>query len=227
MIKRTIFYDTIIPLGDRCICTQIIKHLNFRPIGQKLPFDWIKGGTLESRIELMLSNFENFLNPQYLQKIIYEKPSMRKYNRYYDTKTKLVFAHDFSKELPFQDALFQAMQTYVPKIKRLNTTLKTNKRILLIYMCKNKNSKSFIRKSIKQIRKQNHNSKIDLFILENGIKTMWPDHTIKITKGCWIFRTKDDLNPLFFEDLTEKQLKKIDKIFSKIKLKPQLAPISN
>lgn len=216
---RNIVYDRIIPLGDRCNCTQNLKHYNLRPIGRKYPFDWVKRGTFEGRIKIILDDFQDFLVAERLRRVVYERIEKWSNYRFWDPKTRLVFAHDFPKNLPFVEGFRVAFETYAPKIRRFHNVFAAKERVLLVYMTDLHVSNRSARWAIRELRKKYGYDDIDLLIIENGIKTLLPYRRQKIMNGVTRIKIRKFLMPAHYDDTTQDQFKILDKVFMPIKVK--------
>ena len=217
---RKITYDVVIPLGDRCSCTQNLKHYGLRPVGYKLPFDWVKRGTFDSRIGIILNNFNDFLVPERLRQVHYIRIEQWNLHRFYDTKTKLVFAHDFPKNMKFEDSFRVAFETYMPKIKRYKEIFFNRKKVLLVYMTDVHVPDKLAKIAMQKLRQKFGYDDIDLLIVENGVRTMWRYKKQSVAHGITRIKTKVFLMPIHYADVTPAQFKILDKIFHQIRCNP-------
>lgn len=215
---KNIIYDKIIPLGDRCNCTQNLKHYNLRPIGRKFPFDWVKRGTFDSRINIILNDFQDFLVAERLHKIKYDRIEKWHNYRFWDSKTKLVFAHDFPKDLSFVEGFRIATETYAPKIKRFRDVFAAHEKVLLVYMTDRHVSNKQAKIAVKQLRHKFGYNDIDLLIIENGIRTFWRYKQQNIANGITRIKVRKFLMPAHYTDTTPEQFKWLDKIFNQIQV---------
>ncbi len=216
---RDIVYDKIIPLGDRCNCTQNLKHYNLRPIGRKYPFDWVKRGTFVGRIKIILGDFDDFLVAERLCQVVYDQIEKWHNYRFWDPKTKLVFAHDFPKDLPFVEGFRVAQETYAPKIKRFKEVFENKEKVLLVYMTDKHVTNKDARTAISKLRKKFGYDDIDLLIIENGIRTIWRIKRQKVAPGITRIKTRRFLMPTHYTSTSPRQFKILDKIFKKIRVK--------
>ena len=60
-------YDLIVSLGAQCSCSQLLRSLNLQDYS--FPFDWLGGGELKTRVNLVINNFKDFLNLEDLELI--------------------------------------------------------------------------------------------------------------------------------------------------------------
>ena len=216
---KNIVYDRIIPLGDRCSCTQNLKHYGLRPLGRKLPFDWLKNGGFKERIDILLNDFDDFLNQYRLKRVKYFKPEKWQFHRFYDTKTKLVFAHDFPKNMNFTDGFATVVRTYRERIERWRSYFAAREKILLVYMTDVRVANRELCWAITELRKKYGYDDIDLLGVENGIKTLWRCHQSQIMDGVTKIKARRFLMPTHYKDTTPEQFEILDKIFSSIKVK--------
>lgn len=84
-------FSNVFSLGDRCATTDFLIKTNLRKWAS--PFDWMGGGNLEKRINLITSRFSNFLSIENLI-CINEIDGHGKY-RVDDTFLGFRFRHDF------------------------------------------------------------------------------------------------------------------------------------
>lgn len=215
-MRRNAVYDFVIPFGERCCTTQCLKHYNLRPRGRKLPFDWIGKGTIETRVGCILDDFHDFLVPERLCRVHYEKTEMCDALHFYDEKTELVFGHDFPKDLPFDQGFVVAMESFLPKINRIRKILNSGKKILFVHMDRRRISNRVLRREIEKLRKRFNNANIDLLVIENGIKTWWPIRKKRVAAGITKYTVRLNLVADHFAETSPEQFYYLDKIFSKI-----------
>ncbi len=216
---RNIVYDKVIPLGDRCNCTQNLKHYGLRPMGRKYPFDWVKNGTFSSRVNIILTDFDDFLVAERLKQIVFEDIEKWKNYRFWDSKTELVFAHDFPKDLSFVEGFRVAVEAYAPKIKKFKQVFKNKEKVLLVYMTVDSVPDRVARVAVQKLRKKFGYDDIDLLIIENGICTLWPFRQRQIAPGITRIRVRRFLMPMHYKDTSPEQFKVLDKIFKQVKVR--------
>lgn len=215
---RNIIYDYVIPLGDRCNCTQNLKHYNLRTIGRKLPFDWLKNGDIWSRVNIILEDFADFLNPTNLRQVQYERPEHWQFYRFYDVRSRLIFAHDFPKDLNFVDGLRVATTTFAPKIQRFQSIFAQRKKVLFVYMTDSRVPNGDIRRAVRLLRQKFGYDDIDILVVENGVRTIWNLRRVWLGRGITKFKTRKFLMPVHYTDTTPEQYAVLDKIFSHIRV---------
>lgn len=126
-------YDIIYSIGRDCACAQYLKKNGLRLTSG--PFDWLTNAGFEDRFELMLNDFQYFLDKKYLKQM--PKPTQfpaDKNNDYYENiKTKLYFWHDFPADKSFEEAYPEVKQKYERRIKRFYDNIKNKDKVLLVW----------------------------------------------------------------------------------------------
>lgn len=107
-------FSCIFSLGDRCATAQILNRTNLRTYSS--PFDWIIGGSLCLRIDLIISRFFGFLRRENL--IIRNEIDNHGKFRVDDLKYGFRFLHDFPS--PDIDLSYQIVfEKYQRRIQRI------------------------------------------------------------------------------------------------------------
>src|SRR5574344_1005819 len=105
-------YDYIFSIGASCSCSTVLKKLLYRRLSG--PFDWNWGADFTKRIDIILSDFENFFDKEYLIKV--EDPTALN-DKYKNSKTGVIFNHDFPKGSDFEEEYYQADARYIRRVK--------------------------------------------------------------------------------------------------------------
>ena len=126
-------YDIIYSLGRDCSCAMYMQQTNLRSCSG--PFDWLTNAGFEKRFELMINNFDEFLEQSDLLPM--DKPTAfpsDKNNDYYENvKTGLYYWHDFPAGVPLQESFNIVKEKYNRRIKRFYDNILTKNRVLLIW----------------------------------------------------------------------------------------------
>lgn len=126
-------YDIIYSIGRDCACAIYLKQNGLRITSG--PFDWLTNANFEDRFNLLLNNFEYFLDKKYLK--LMPKPSQfpaDKNNDYYEnTKTHLYFWHDFPADKNLNIVYPEIKKKYDRRIQRFYNNIKNKKRVLLVW----------------------------------------------------------------------------------------------
>ena len=131
MKAKRIKYDCVFSLGEVCFCANYLQALSLRKFSS--PFDWIAGGTFSERMGYLLNDFENYFNKEdlvYHGKREFPEPC----DIYYNTRTHIVFNHDFPLSKPYDDSYPKVAERYARRIKRLYELVNKAKRVLIVYM---------------------------------------------------------------------------------------------
>lgn len=124
-------YDCIFSMGSTCHSAELLTKARLRIFSS--PFDWLCGGTLQERTELLCNDFEDFLNFEDLEKTG-EREYPEKTDIYKNNHNGIIFNHDFPKGIELTQSYNQVKAKYDKRINRLKTKLKTSQNSLIIYM---------------------------------------------------------------------------------------------
>ena len=110
-----------ISLGQQCGVAYNLEKCGFKE--ESLPFDWIRTPSFLSIVKLIENNFENFLNPEYLE---YNKNTDIKY--YFRNKlTRCEFVHE-CEETNFKEI----EEKFQRRITRFYNKIRQNNKIIFI-----------------------------------------------------------------------------------------------
>lgn len=82
-----------VSLGMDCAMAGLLQDNHIRSFSS--PFDWLDGGTLKTRTELIKNGFQNFFNLEDFTPIFYENDPQRDKRRFHNIRTQLCFHHDW------------------------------------------------------------------------------------------------------------------------------------
>ena len=125
-------YDLIFSLGAACLCTSMLRKKNLQFCSY--PLDWVFGGDFSFRVDLLVSDFENYLNKEDL--VFTGKQNGAKHNLcdiYLNKRTDMGFNHDFPVGVPFEEAFPIVKAKYERRISRLIENINRAKDILIVY----------------------------------------------------------------------------------------------
>lgn len=173
-------YDIIISLGEDCACSTYMKMHKLRFLS--LPFDWLTNASLETRFDLVLNNFKDFLNLEDLK--IIDKKTLNhpildtKFDYYENVKNGFHFYYDFPYLVPAKDSMPEVSDKYNRRIARLYNLIKSKKKVLFIWLSHTKhNDDVMILQKCNQICEK-FNKNIDFLIIENDPSKEGEDHDI-------------------------------------------------
>jgi len=158
-------YDIIYSLGADCGCAFYLKRHNLRSYSG--PFDWLTGASFETRLNLILSDFEDFLNKDSIKPLIQDNhPTNLNYSLYQDINLGFYFYHDFSAELSFEDALSEVQKKYQRRIKRFYKKIQNSDRALLIWFSRYSPVSDELSKELCAKVIEKFNNKVDFLLIE-------------------------------------------------------------
>lgn len=129
-------YDFIVSIGEACICSESLRKAMMQI--KSYPFDWIKSHDIITNIEIILNNFQDFFNKDYLQEKYINKPkddNERNWSYVYtNTKYNLDLIHDFRYGIEFEENYKNVVEKYQRRIDRFYKSIENSKSVLLVYI---------------------------------------------------------------------------------------------
>ncbi len=127
-------YDLIYSLGRDCACSEYLIRAGLRTYSG--PFDWITGPKFTDRIDIILNDFEGFLNIEDLEpldKNINPNVVDQKNDYYKNNRSKFHFYHDFSSGIKLEESFKGVKEKYNRRIGRFYKKIGEAKNVLLVY----------------------------------------------------------------------------------------------
>ncbi len=124
-------FDHIYSLGRNCTCAQQLSKLGLRTFAG--PFDWVGTAPLRPRLELILEEFQDFLEESYLEPIPIEPNHGLRCDPYLNKVKGFSHRHDFPAGVPLSQSFPEIKKKYVHRITRFLDTLHSNKKVLLVW----------------------------------------------------------------------------------------------
>ena len=224
-------YDYIFSIGEACLCASALRILGLRDFSG--PFDWLFGATIIERIDIMINEFENYFNKEDL--IFNSQRKDQKPNDiYYNTRTKIIFNHDFPIDGLFDVSYPKIKEKYDRRISRIISILKSKKPVLIVFMelpdetINGIKSIDELTESLNKLQTKFNNKNIDILYIKHDTNMKDGEYTInKITQNITIGscfnknrKNNDLLNinniKVFFKDIKFKY-KKINKLKNYLK----------
>lgn len=167
MFKNMKKYDLIYSLGTDCACASYMNKLNLRICSG--PFDWLTRPDFETRMNLILNDFQNFLNLEDI-KFLEKDPKFfndEKCDYYENLKTGFCFYHDFLAGIPLEAQIGVVKEKYNRRIVRFYQKVAKSKKVLFIWLAHNHDTNNTLIKELceKVVKKLNKN--IDFLIIEH------------------------------------------------------------
>lgn len=161
-------FDFIFSLGEKCSCTSYLRKFNLQNFSY--PFDWIKGSTLECRINLLLNDFEGFCDKDDLEQVTLEDGCGDEKCDFYHNKTNsLDFVHDFRINVPFAEAYAQVKEKYTRRINRLYGNIQKSKKVLMVWFSEQEiTNTDYIQSAYEQLQHKFSQQEIYLLLLGNS-----------------------------------------------------------
>ena len=201
-------FDNIYSLGDRCLTASILKELNLRSTAG--PLDWVGGGTLKARVELIKNHFESFLKRENLV-IASEEINQEGMVWVRDQKYGWSFRHDFNS-VNIDDCYCDVKAKYMRRIERFYKNSQGG-RIFLIYLetnCDGVDEVEYIFKNLYMIKEKLRSSSL-VFLYCHAVKNGVPilQECQDESSGVSLFRVNIPLDKNYPRIQPPKEVKKI------------------
>ena len=122
-------YDLAFSLGQACACSMALREANLQ--FASFPFDWIADGTLPSRVDILVSRFDRWLEKE---DFVYNgRNPINGRGMFRNRKTGFNHLHDFS-DGPIENSLAQVVAKYARREKRLFELIGNARRVLIVYI---------------------------------------------------------------------------------------------
>ena len=160
-------FDVIISIGEDCACTSYLRR--FKLQSSSRPFDWLTKAAFETRIDLIVNDFSNFLVKENI--IPLTKPvgvsTDEKHNYYKDTLLDFYFYHDFRVGQPFEDEFILVADKYARRISRMYKEIDNSSDILFVWWSRDKHlSESVLVYAYDKLSKKFNSKNICLLCIE-------------------------------------------------------------
>ena len=131
-------FDLILSIGENCACTSYLRRCYLQSFSY--PFDWLTHASFATRFDLIVNDFENFLNFDDLcltGKHVAENAD--KAHDYYANKyTDFYHWHDFPADIPLENSYDAVYEKYQRRIKRLYRMIGDSRKILFVWLSHSK-----------------------------------------------------------------------------------------
>ena len=170
-------YDFVFSLGEACSCTQALRSSNLQYASY--PLDWLFGSDFNGRVDILISEFNQFIERSDLQ-YSYSERSIS-CDAYFNNKNQITFNHDFPTGVPLEESYPMVAEKYQRRINRLLDNIKNADSVLIVYIetpnNKNHTSDKDIICGWEKIKEKYFNKKIDLLYFMND--TTLPPKSVK------------------------------------------------
>jgi hypothetical protein len=211
-------YDIIYSIGRDCACAMYMKQANLRACSG--PFDWLTNANFETRIDLILNDFQDFINKNDI--IPLEKdPNMHNDDScdyYQNIRNGFYYYHDFPTGVAISKSFPAVYAKYMRRIKRFYDNINKHNRILLIWFSHYHNTPDDVLLDASKRICKKFGKNIDLLIIEhadniiNPIKKQIADNIVKY-----------NVHTMEFDDAgyptTQGHIERVLPIFEQYKLK--------
>lgn len=123
-------YDFIFSIGQACSSTENLRKANLQVMSY--PFDWLYGTTIKERVDLLVNDFKGWFEKNDFIFDCYKEGS--RFNVYKNTRTGLIFNHDFPKEDDFATGYAKVSERYKRRVARLLGKIEASRHALAVYV---------------------------------------------------------------------------------------------
>lgn len=163
-------FDLIFSLGEDCACSSYLRRFNLQEYSY--PFDWLTKADFFMRVNLLLNNFQGFLNKENLIKLdknAFQGEKDEKNDYYWCKKTNFNFYHDFDNKMPFDEAFLCVKDKYQRRIQRLYKQIKSAKNILIVWWSRDKHQDiDKVIKSCEMLSQKFNSQNLYMLLIENA-----------------------------------------------------------
>lgn len=162
-------FDLVVSLGEDCACTSYLRRYNLQDYSY--PFDWLANATFNMRIELLVTDFKDFLKKENMIQL--QKPNEgladRKHSSYRDNVSGFNFYHDFKLNVSLEEDFNNVKEKYDRRIERLYKTIETSEKILFVWWSRDKHiNQESIMNAYERLITKFKNKEIYLLIIEKS-----------------------------------------------------------
>ena len=123
-------YSLYVSLGAACSCSETLRRHGLQLFSY--PLDWCCGSSFLTRIQCLIDGYRNFFNKEDFQ---FVGPGNSIHDTYKNTRTGIIFKHDFAVDVPFDSQYPALAQKYERRINRLLKQLEQADTVCFVYMC--------------------------------------------------------------------------------------------
>lgn len=217
-------YDFIFGIGAACSCSETLRKCGLQ--FQSYPLDWLYRGNLKTRIDLIVNDFQDFINKEDLVKSG-EREHPLPCDIYTNIRNKIVFNHDFALHKNLDDTYPGVKEKYDRRIKRLYENIEKSNKILVVYVqtptmrTKIKKIKRCIKENLPNLQEKFPNKDIKFLYIAHKKYPFHFKRNIKVTKNVLLvvtnYRNKDKTTePFVVEESVLNRIFKNTKLNKKV-----------
>ncbi|WP_347292370.1 DUF1796 family putative cysteine peptidase [uncultured Brachyspira sp.] len=126
-------YDFIFSIGNNCNTAIMLKNANLRKLSS--PLDWVNGGNIYYRLDLISSSFSSFFDNEHICFHHKEEGDNGSVFVYSNKKFDLCFPHEFKSDKVSNKEFLEIENKYNRRIDKLNYYMKNPKnKVLMVYI---------------------------------------------------------------------------------------------
>lgn len=162
-------YEQVIGIGQDCANANYLRLHGLRRFSS--PFDWVAGWNsgFERYVELICADFVGFVEQEDFR--LMEHPTGpdddMAHDYYRNVRTGMGFFHDIPIHADLSEVFPEVKAKYLRRIERFKETLRTTKRVLLVYWTRTERlEEALLKSAVKRLREHFHSRGIDLLVLQ-------------------------------------------------------------
>ncbi|WIH90203.1 papain-like cysteine peptidase [Brachyspira pilosicoli] len=126
-------YEFIFSIGNNCNTAIMLKNANLRKLSS--PLDWVNGGDIYYRLDLISSSFSSFFDNKHIRFHHKEDGDDGSVFVYSNEKFNLCFPHEFKSDKVSNKEFLEIENKYNRRIDKVNYYIKNPKnRVLMVYI---------------------------------------------------------------------------------------------
>jgi len=123
-------YDLAIGIGGACSCSQALREAGLQ--FASFPFDWVLYSDIRTRVDQIRDDFADWLPKDALEDFMYDASNTGAIKR--NVRTGVVFAHDFHRDVSFDEEWTQVSAKYRRRADRMYNKVSSSRRVLLMWV---------------------------------------------------------------------------------------------
>ena len=123
-------FDFICSIGSSCLCATSLRDAGLRLSSG--PFDWLLGPGMKDRVDLIVRDFEGWLEQGDFEFL--GNPNKFSHDSYRNRKTGYKFSHDFDIGKPLEESFPAVREKYMRRIARFYERVRASRRVLLVWL---------------------------------------------------------------------------------------------
>ena len=122
-------FDFVFGLGSACLCSESLRQAGLQ--FASYPFDWVSGGDIRSRTDMVVGDFEGWLERDDFEYV--GNPEAFGHDSYFNRRTGLLHPHDFAIGRPMAESYEDVRRKYDRRVSRLMERIRASRTVLVAW----------------------------------------------------------------------------------------------